>query len=509
MLVLTSSQMNEIDKKATTQIGIPEVVLMENAGFCVFEEIKKDFKSLKDKKIALFCGKGNNGGDGFVAARYLLDLAKRAEVFIFGEDVTPSSKVFLDILKRLEAKITIIDEKLLESIKSMEFDIIVDGIFGTGLKRDVDGIYKKVIEYINSSAAFVYSIDIPSGICADTGKVKGAAIKACKTITFFYPKIGNILYPGAYFCGQLVVKDIGIPERIADGINTRILDKSELKVEKLLRYPDTHKGSYGKVGVIAGSRYYSGAAVLCSSAAVMSGCGLCYLISPKEALSFQNGRLPEVITIAIDSRNGVMDYKSFLENQELLKRLDVIAFGCGLTTSEEIEKILIHILKEFQIPMIIDADGLNVLSKSTEAKKMLRDYKYAKILTPHFGEASRLLGKDIESISSEPILSALEISKNFNAICILKGSRTIITDGEMVYINVLGNAGMAKGGSGDVLTGIIASLIAQGFDPFEAAKLAVYLHSLSADILVENNPMQTITPTDIIENLKNALLRVI
>lgn len=509
MYVLTSQQMKQIDEKATSIIGIPEVVLMENAGFCVYEEIKKDFGDLRQKKIAIFCGRGNNGGDGFVVARYLLEESDYVQIFIFDENVSVSSKVFLNILKNLKANIQVINEDIIARLYNERFDIIVDGIFGIGLTRDVDGLYKKVIEYINSSQSYVYSIDIPSGVCSDTGQLKGAAVKAHKTITFMYPKIGNILYPGAYLCGKLVVKDIGIPEKIVDGINTRILVKEELDVRKLYRYPDTHKGDYGKVGIIAGSKFFPGASVLCANACVKSGCGLCFLFSTAESISFHNFRRPEIIIVPVESKDGVVAFDGFADKDEFLKKLDVIAYGCGLTNCSEVEKILIHILKNFQIPIVIDADGLNVLANSKEAQVLLKEYKAYKILTPHHKEASRMLGCSSFDIARNPIEAALEISKKFDSVCVLKGARTVITDGSSIYINILGNPGMAKGGSGDVLTGIISGMLAQGYDGLEAAKLGVYLHSLSADILLEKKSVQTILPSDIIENLDFAFRRII
>ncbi|WAM32280.1 bifunctional ADP-dependent NAD(P)H-hydrate dehydratase/NAD(P)H-hydrate epimerase [Caldicellulosiruptor naganoensis] len=509
MYVLTSQQMKEIDKKATAEIGIPEVVLMENAGFCVFEEIKKDFGCLKDKKIAIFCGKGNNGGDGFVTARYLLEESKDVHIFIFGEEVTPSSKVFLQVLKNLGADIQKLNEEVITSLYQKKFDIVVDGIFGIGLTRDVEGLYKQVIEYINSSKAYVYSIDIPSGVCSDTGKIKGVAVKANKTITFMYPKVGNILYPGTHLCGKLIVKDIGIPKVLAENVNTKVLTKEELNLEKLYRYPDTHKGDYGKVGVVAGSKFFPGASILCANACVKSGCGLCFLFSPAENVVTHNFRYPEIILMPVESKDGIVTFEGFKKKEEFLQKLDVIAFGCGLTQSEETEKILIHILKNFQIPIVIDADGLNVLAKSEELHSLLREYEACKILTPHYKEASRILGCDVDDVAKNPIDAALEISKRFDCVCILKSARTIITDSHKVFINVLGNPGMAKGGSGDVLTGIVSAMLSQGYDALDAAKLAVYLHSLSADILLERKTVQTILPSEIIENLDIAFRRVI
>lgn len=509
MFVLTSSQMKKIDRKAWQEIGIPEVVLMENAGFCVFEEIRKDFETLDDKNIAVFCGKGNNGGDGFVVARYLAQVCPNVKVFLFDENVTLTSKVFLDILKKLEVDVNILSEELLLSLKTQRFDIIVDAIFGIGLSKDIDGLYKKAIEYINGSGACVYSVDIPSGICSDSAQVKGCAVKANKTVTFVYPKIGNILYPGSYYCGKVIVKDIGIPEKIIKDIKVKILTAEDLDISKFYRFPDSHKGDYGKVGIVAGSKYYPGAAVLCSNAAVQSGCGLCYLITPQEALYFQNLRRPEIIVLPTESKEGIISFDGFVKFDAYLAKFDVLGFGCGLTKNEEVEKILIHILENFQIPIVIDADGLNTLSSSPKARELLASYKSQKVLTPHYMEAARVLDVDIKDIAKSPIDAAKKIASEFRAVCVLKGSRTIITDGDMVFINILGNPGMAKGGSGDVLTGIILSMIAQGYSAFEAAKLSVYLHSLSADILLEKKAIQTILPSDIIEGLDSAIRRLI
>jgi len=509
MFVLTSSQMREIDRKASQEIGIPEVVLMENAGFCVFEEIKKDFGVLKDKNIAVFCGKGNNGGDGFVVARYLAQVCPNVKVFLFDENVTLTSKVFLDILKRLEVDVSILSEELLLSLQTQRFDIIVDAIFGIGLSKDIDGLYKKAIEYINSSDADIYSVDIPSGVCSDTAQVRGCAVRASKTVTFVYPKVGHILYPGSYYCGKVIVKDIGIHEKIIKDIKVKILTAEDLDVSKFYRYPDSHKGDYGKVGIVAGSKYYPGAAVLCSNAAIKSGCGLCYLITPQETLYFQSLRKPEIIVLPVESKEGVISFDGFVKFKEYFAKLDVLGFGCGLTKNEEVEKILIHILENFQIPIVIDADGLNTLSSSPKARELLAIYKSQKVLTPHYMEAARLLSVDVKDVAKNLIDAAKKIAREFKSICVLKGSRTIITDGDEVFINVLGNPGMAKGGSGDVLTGIILSMIAQGYSAFEAAKISVYLHSLSADILLEKKTMQTILPSDIIEGLDSAIRRLI
>ncbi|MEZ0536251.1 NAD(P)H-hydrate dehydratase [Caldicellulosiruptoraceae bacterium PP1] len=507
MYVLDSKQIKEIEKKAIFEVGIPEEVLMENAGFSVFEEIIKDYPNLRQKKVAVFCGPGNNGGDGFVCARYLINKVKELVVFLLGENKSKTSSIFLNVLKNIGTNIIILEDvNDLINIHFEHFDIIIDAIFGVGLSRTIEGIYKDVIDKINNSYSYVYSIDIPSGICADTGNILGCAVKADKTITFTMPKLGSILYPGAFFSGTLIVKDIGIPEDIIDSYDNILIDEHNLHVSKLYRYHDTNKADYGRLAIIAGSKFYQGAANLCSNAAYRSGCGLVYLFSPKEGLDLKPNKLDEIITIPCESNDGILNFEHFMKYSDLLSKINVIAFGPGLTISKEIVEILRYIFNNLEIPIVIDADGINVLS---ELNTELLKYKAPKILTPHILEAARLLKVDKEEIKNNPLYYAEFISKRFNCICVLKSSRTIVTDGNKKFININGNPGLSKGGSGDVLCGIISSFIAQGFEPLEAAKLGTYILGLTASLLSEKKSLQAMTPSDIIENIDMSIKRII
>jgi len=506
MYVLTSSQIKKAERKCIEEIGIPEIVLMENAGFSVFEEIKKDFANLHDKKALVVCGLGNNGGDGLVCARYLSEQVKELVVLSLGIFKTEASQKNFSIFQKMGGNIIILDdEKKLDEINFDYFDIIVDAIFGFGINKEIDGLFKQVIERINKTSAFIYSIDLPSGADADTGKILGTCVKASKTITFSYPKIGNILFPASYYNGQIVVKDIGIPEMCFDQDYTRIIEKSELSTSQFYRFPNTHKGNYGRLGIIGGSQFYMGAGILCSWAAYKMGCGLTFLFTSDKGLTMRN--IPsEIITIPIKTNeNGYIEFQDFIKYDEMLNKMNVLAFGPGLTPSNDTKAILKHILSNFEIPIIIDADGINVL---TDLKKEFIKYSAPKIITPHLGEASRLINRTVEEISSNLIKTAQHIADEYNCVCVLKSARTVISDGEKIYINITGNAGLSKGGSGDVLCGVISSLVAQGFNVLDAANIGVFILGQTAEILARDVSLQSMTPSMIIENLNNVILEI-
>lgn len=514
MKVVTSELMKKIDRYAIDEVGIPGVVLMENAARAVFNEMVR-FRDVRKRRIAVFCGKGNNGGDALALSRYLYEEGIDVKVFILGLEsmFSGEAKINLNIAKNMGINVVELYQrdqlKFLErNIK--EYDVIIDGIFGTGLKGDVSGIVAEVIDIINKSGAYIYAIDIPSGINADTGEVMGIAVKANKTVTFQFPKIGQLLYPGRDYVGDLVVREIGIPKKVLEvfDIKTEIITGDLVSKFIKPRHPNTHKGDYGKVLIIAGSSGMLGAAVLCSMAALKAGSGLAYLAVPESLIKIIETKLTEVIKKPLkDWNKGSLSKEALPQILELAEDMDVLAMGPGLSADENITEIVAEVVRYSKVPLVIDADGINALSKDLE---ILKEARVPIVLTPHPGEMSRLLKMDTRQILKDPIQYAKSFSKEYNVIVVLKGSRTVIAlpDGR-IYININGNPGMATAGSGDVLTGIIASLIGQGLKPEEAAISGVYVHGFSGDLAKIEKGEYGIIASDILNMVPYAIKRLL
>ncbi len=507
MKVVTCNQMREIDRTAIQEIGIPGVVLMENAALKVVGEIKCTLIDVQDKSILIFCGKGNNGGDGFVIARHLFNMGANVLVILIGDrsKVQGDAKKNLKIIEKLGLKIVQIknDSSLAEIAASLYLcDLIVDAMYGTGIKGVISGIAKDIIELINDSGKYVISVDIPSGINGDDGRICGICIHADKTITFALPKIGLLNYPAANYVGKLKVADISIPDSIilTQNININTIDEKEIKRKLPARVKDSNKGDYGKVFIIAGSTGLTGAAVLAASAALRSGTGLITVGIPKSLNVIMEAKLTEVMSIPLeDEGKGVLSLKCVSQIIEKLNKTDALVFGPGLSTNTAILAILTDILKQSDVPIIIDADGINALARNIN---VLEERKCPVVITPHPAEMSRLTGLSIQKIQENRIKVAQDFAKQWKITVVLKGARTIIAcpNGD-IFINCTGNAGMATGGMGDVLSGIIASLIGQGMDEENAAVVGVYLHGVAGDVCSEDIGQHGLIPTDVIERL--------
>ena len=489
MLVGTSNLTKNMDNACVTELEIPLIVMMENAVNAAMKNMDID----KNNSYTVVCGVGNNGGDGLGIARKLYILGKRVDVFLVGkkEKLTDCSSINFKILENMGVNLTFINDEninvLEESLKNT--DVCVDAIFGTGLKRDVTGIFAEVIESMNKFSKKIYSIDISSGLDSDTGDIKGIAAKACKTISFEFYKRGFLNYKADDYTGEIVVEDIGVPKSIKDKFHNSefIIGKNEIKRFIKKKDKNAHKGNFGRVSIVAGSRGFYGAAKIATESAVKTGSGLVTLISDSDVQE----KLCTVFTEAM-----TVNYSEEERVKKLIENSNAIGIGPGMGDNKTTLKIVADILKVAKCPVIIDADGINCLKND---KDILKNSKVDKLITPHPAELSRITGFSMEYINNNRIDAAKEAARNLKSIVLLKGNRTVITDGYTTYINMTGNSAMANGGMGDCLTGIITSLAGQRMNLFEAAVVGAYLHGYIGDKIAEEK--YTVNATDIIEKI--------
>lgn len=508
MKVVNAEEIRRIDKRAIEEYGIPGLILMENAGLQVFLNILERYGPLDQKKVAVIAGKGNNGGDGFVVARHLYNRNIEVEVFLIGgsSDIKGDAKTNLDILKKIGIPFyeNVTSNDL--SIPLRDADIIVDAIFGTGLSSEIKNPYLDAINSINSSRKPVVSIDVPSGVNSDTGEILGVAVKADLTVTFVLPKRGLLVFPGAEYTGVLKIADIGIPKRAIEEENIMVNLLTEEEIRALLpeRRPDSYKTSFGHLLVIAGSVGKTGAAAMTSLSALRVGAGLVTLAIPKSLNDILELKLTEVMTLPLPETNELTISVSAQDIlNEVLPRMTVIALGPGLSTHSETSKLVRDLVRKYEAPMVIDADGVNALINHLD---VLKERKAPLILTPHPGEMARLIGKTSKDVQKDRIGIAQGFSKENNVFLVLKGARTIISDPDgNIFINPTGNPGMATAGTGDVLTGMISGLIAQGMEPLTATKTGVYLHGLAGDLTAEEFGEMGMIAGDIIEKIPEAI----
>lgn len=511
MKVLTGTQMAELDRQAIEGLGIPSLVLMENAGRAVVEELCARFPDLAKKNIVIVIGKGNNGGDGLVVARRLLDLGASVAVHALcsSKEFSAETRQQAGILGKLGFTIQYCTKpKDVRELANALADagIIIDGLFGTGFRGAARDLAAETIELINLSPAFVCAIDIPSGVEADTGHVLGPAIYADLTVTFELPKLGLLLYPGRQYVGELVVKPIGYPRTLINqyASTMTLVDAAWVRERLPKREPYSHKGDYGKVLVVAGSRGYTGAAALCAEAALRAGAGLVYLAVPESLLPAMEAKLTEVIKLGLPEVDGALALKALERIGELSEDKDVLVAGPGLGRDPQTVKTVHQLVVKSDKPLVLDADGLNALGR--EAEKLLSQRTAPTVLTPHPGELSRLIAKSVDEIESDRVGVARETARQFNSVLVLKGVPTVTaTPGGEVFINSTGNSGLASGGSGDVLTGCLGGLLAQGLDSVTASVCAVYLHGRAADLLKPTLGERGMIASDVLQALPRAL----
>lgn len=491
--------MNAIDRYTMETIGIPSMVLMEKAAMKVAQTVTEH--AGQNEKILAVCGSGNNGGDGVAAARLLHEQGYQADILMVGDEERASQqmKAQLNIARNLGMSVY-------NSVKVCEYTVIIDSLFGVGLKRNIEGKYAKVIQEINEGNALVVSVDLPSGVDGTNGKILGIAISADYTVTFGCQKNGLILFPGCSLAGKVIVADIGFPKAVIEqfGKNSFYYEPDDL-----LKLPErkwrSNKGTYGRVLVIAGSEDICGAAYLSAKAAYRTGAGLVKVLTPKCNKAVIQSLLPEAL---------VSTYESGEVNYELLKKeidwATAVVIGPGMGISDSSREMVLFAIENIKKPLIFDADSINLLAD--EEKYVINDeinhstvlhLPSNVILTPHLKEMSRLTKLSLEHIISNLYEVAREYRGNY--VLVLKDARTIVTDKERIYFNVSGNDGMATGGSGDVLTGIIAGLAAQGMSNFDAAAMAVYIHGLAGDYAAGKTNRYSLMAGDLIDALSYVL----
>ncbi len=508
MKVLSPDRMARYDKYAIESWGIPSAVLMENAGRNTYRLIKKSYLANK-KRIVIICGRGNNGGDGFVVGRYALrdDYAVKVFLLCRKDDLKGDAALNMRLYESLKGAIIEVNNdygQLDMGIKHA--DIIVDAIFGTGLSKAVEGREQRVIEAINRSGKPVMAIDIPSGIDGKTGLPLGCAVKATHTFTYAYPKLGQILYPGRYHAGKLTVIDISIPVSAEDnlGFDGQLVDGEMIRGFMKERLPWSHKGIYGHTAVVAGSPGKTGAAHMSSLAALKAGAGLVTLLIPASLNSIMEVKLTEVMTQPVeDNGTGFFTMQSYGQVKGFVEDKDTIIVGPGLSQNPETMELVRRLYEEVDKPFVVDADGINAFIGHTGKIKAA---KRTAIFTPHPGELGRLIGLSAKTINEDRINAGRMFIEQTGAYLALKGAGTLFftPEGQM-YINPTGNPSLAKGGSGDILTGLIGGLLSQKYSPTEASLLGAYLHGYLADSWVEANTDMDLLAGDLLKGLGGAI----
>lgn len=480
-ILIDSRQMKQCDKNTIEHFGVPSLVLMERAALAVAEEIETCFqqctrakstqndREMEGKKALVVCGFGNNGGDGLAVGRLLWQKGVSVTVVMSSESgrISEETQIQKEIAKKYQ--IPIVNE-----IPEQNFDVVVDALFGIGLTRDLKGIYQEYILKMNALSGIKVAVDIPSGVEADSGIIMGTAFQADLTVTFAFAKLGLLLFPGAEYAGKVIVRDIGIDHH---SFLTEQPTYFRLTMEDLKDIPPrkvrSNKGSYGKVLVAAGQKNMAGAAFFSGKAAYLTGAGLVKVVTVEENRVILQQLLPEAILETFQEPVMAEMLK------EALDWASVVAVGPGIGIGNSAECLIKYILKHSRVPVVLDADGLNIAAEHLE---WLKEAEVPVIVTPHLGEMARLTHKKIDTIKEQILQTAQDFAAEYQVICVLKDARTVTAwpDGS-IWVNTSGNNGMATAGSGDVLTGMIAGLLAQGMKPGEAAAMGVYLHGLAGD----------------------------
>ena len=512
MIVVTAEEMRELDRLTIERYGAASLTLMERAGEGIAAAIVKHFGRNAKKGVMIVAGKGNNGGDGFVVARLLKKKRLPCEVALLARqnELSPDATHNLRAWQKLKGKVTEITTGNLAflSQRLRKNGLIVDAILGTGMKNDVRALFADAITLMNAAGVPIVAVDIPSGLDTDKGTPLGTAIQAEMTVALGYPKLGEVSYPGLNYVGALVVADIGIDPRAVAEVapRTELLEREPISWLVPRRQADTHKGSYGHLLVLAGSRGKTGAAILACRAAMRSGAGLVTLAAPRALNSIFATSLVEVMTEPLrENAREEMEPLGDDEWRTLLQRKNALLFGpgIGVAVNGATRNALCWLLRNLDMPWVIDADGVNILALELNR---LRHAKTAPILTPHPGEMARLVGKDSAAVNAGRVAIARSFAVEHRCHLVLKGARSVIAtaDGK-VFINPTGNPGMASGGMGDVLAGILAALLGQGLSAEDAMKLGVYLHGFVGDGGAAARGEIGLIASDIIENLPSGL----
>jgi len=514
--ILSGTQIRQADEKAINELKIPELILMENAGRSVYEQVLEIIDASQNEiaNVLAICGKGNNGADGFVAARHLIENGIPTTVIsLYRKDcLSASALINHDILENF-TEIIYIDELEQEDLiqKISDSSVIIDAILGTGLNSAIKGNIKGVINSINEySEGIIISVDIPSGINADTGEVLGTAVVADYTVTFHALKMGLALYPGAEHAGEVIIVPIGIPDFITEdkSYNAYLISAHYVNISLPLREEDSHKGVFGKVFTVAGCLGMTGAAYMSALACLKTGAGYSVLATPESAVPVISSMAPEIVCVSLEeTKEKFISELSLTKVLDKSRNADVFLIGPGISTADSTVKFVSEFVRNLADrgeKLIVDADAINCLSMLPQVILPVNS-----VITPHAKELSRLMKISVEEILRDRIKAAKDAAKKFNTIVVLKGAKTIIAEPDgNIYINNTGNSGLATAGSGDVLSGMIAGFAAQGVDLKTAAIIAVYLHGLAGDIATEKLTEYSLTASDLLKYIPKAIKKV-
>lgn len=497
----TPSGMRSIEDEAVKRGDISLEGLMERAGRQVAEAVLRE----RPKSVCIFCGKGNNCGDGLVCARYLAQAGKKVTVFL----VSPErSSLAQKNAKRLEKEDVLVQTDLGLARQAVEqSEVIVDALFGFGFRGEAEGVYRTTIELINetkkSLGKMVFSIDVPSGLNAASGQVSTACVQADYTVTFTCPKVGLLLFPAASYSGRILLTDIGLPRELVER-HASVELSSIQKMKELLpeRKPTANKWSVGSVLIVAASAGLTGAASLAALGALRAGAGVVKLAVPESLLNVFEIKVTETLTSPLPEVEGAISSKALPSVVEEAERFKVVLLGPGLSRHPETQKLVRELVLKLEKPLVLDADGLNALAGQIG---LLSQRKAPAVLTPHAGELSRLLGVGAAEIEQDRIGWAKRAAQESANVVVLKGARTVVASADRTSLNLSGNAGLAKAGTGDILAGLISALLAQGLSPHEAAFLGVYLHGLSADLAVRDLSELSLVASDLVGYLPKAI----
>ncbi|MGD2124512.1 MAG: NAD(P)H-hydrate dehydratase [Desulfobacteraceae bacterium] len=492
MRLVKSSEMQEMDRLTIEEMGVPGVVLMENAARGATRIFLDHFAPPPNAHVLLLCGRGNNGGDAYVMARYLHNAGLKISVIVLAklEKISGDALINLEIIRRMGLDVSEVpsrDEWNTHRHLTLDADYIIDGILGTGLSSPVKGFYGQVIEEVNASRKPLMAIDIPSGLNADTGQIMGLAVKADLTVTFGFPKLGQLLFPGADLVGRLAKIDIGIPEGVARRVPARyrLIEPHDFSGLLNIEKPDIHKGDRGHLLVLAGSTGKTGAATMTAVGALRAGAGLVTVGVPGSLNVILENKLTEAMTTPLpETEDGSLSLQAEKEIHQLMEGKTAVTLGPGLSTHQETSALVRRIISDCPLPMVIDADGLNALSGHLD---VLGHCKGRVILTPHPGEMARLAGLNNVDVQADRVGTSARFAQEHDCFLVLKGARTVIAEpAGQIYVNPTGNPALSSGGSGDVLTGLIAGFLARGWSLAKAAIGGAYLHGLAADLLAED-----------------------
>ncbi len=494
--IVTSETMKNMEQKTMEGFGVSSLVLMERAALSVCDCIEE--LQIDAERALIVCGTGNNGGDGLAIGRILYENGYDPTIVMIGN----RSRCTESVKKQIET-MNAYGIPIYDTIPKNAYTTVIDALFGIGLNREIEGVYIETIEQMNKAEGVKIAVDIPSGIHADTGNVMGCAFHADITVTFSYQKVGTLLFPGADYVGKQIVKNIGIIENAYDSVKPQFIAYGDDDIELPTKPAYSHKGTYGKVLAVAGCKNMCGAAILSAEAAYRTGAGMVKIYTEEANRVIVQERLPEAMLDTYQTGQFIPE-----DMNKSIRWADVIMIGPGMSQSETAKQIVHYALSESTCPIIIDADALNIIALADDADEIKNYFSQNReiIITPHPAEMARLCKKEVSDVREHIIDTAHSFAIKHQITCVLKDARTIVSKpDEPDYINLSGNSGMATAGSGDVLCGVIAGLLAQKYSVYKAASLGVYLHGLAGDMAAVKYGKHVMTATDIICELKQLI----